>query len=97
MCVCTYKCQNIPLPGLLAPPPTHAVYCALSPSPIPGGWSNLQAIIPGGSSVPLIPRSICDDVLMDFDALVEVNSGLGTAAVIVMDNSVCQGMVALGF
>ena len=31
--------------------------------------------------------SICDDVLMDFDALVEVHSGLGTAAVIVMDKS----------
>lgn len=52
-----------------------------------GGWENLQAIIPGGASVPLIPRSICDDVLMDFDALVEVQSGLGTAAVIVMDKS----------
>lgn len=52
-----------------------------------GGWDNLQAIIPGGSSVPLIPRSVCDDVMMDFDALVAVNSGLGTAAVIVMDNS----------
>src|SRR3546814_7896102 len=37
-----------------------------------GGWSNLLAVIPGGSSVPLIPRSICDDVLMDFDALKEV-------------------------
>jgi len=52
-----------------------------------GGWDNLLAIIPGGSSVPLLPRSICDTVLMDFDALKEVNSGLGTAAVIVMDKS----------
>lgn len=52
-----------------------------------GGWDNLKAIIPGGASVPLIPKSICDDVLMDFDALVEVKSGLGTAAVIVMDQS----------
>lgn len=34
-----------------------------------GGWDNLQAIIPGGSSVPMLPRKICDDVLMDFDAL----------------------------
>lgn len=54
---------------------------------VKGGWDNLQAIIPGGSSVPLIPKSICDDVMMDFDALVEVQSGLGTAAVIVMDKS----------
>ncbi len=52
-----------------------------------GGWDNLLAIIPGGSSVPLLPKSICDDVLMDFDALREVRSGLGTAAVIVMDKS----------
>ena len=52
-----------------------------------GGWDNLLAVIPGGSSVPLIPKHICDDVLMDFDALREVKSGLGTAAVIVMDKS----------
>ena len=52
-----------------------------------GGWDNLKAVIPGGSSVPLLPREICDDVLMDFDALRDVKSGLGTAAVIVMDKS----------
>ncbi|MCH7542828.1 MAG: NADH-quinone oxidoreductase subunit NuoF [Proteobacteria bacterium] len=52
-----------------------------------GGWDNLLAVIPGGSSVPLIPKSICDSVLMDFDSLLEVKSGLGTAAVIVMDKS----------
>jgi NADH-quinone oxidoreductase subunit F len=52
-----------------------------------GGWDNLLAVIPGGSSVPLIPKAICDDVLMDFDSLRAVQSGLGTAAVIVMDKS----------
>ena len=52
-----------------------------------GGWDNLLAVIPGGASVPLIPKSICDTVLMDFDSLREVKSGLGTAAVIVMDKS----------
>ena len=52
-----------------------------------GGWDNLLAVIPGGSSVPLIPKDICDTVLMDFDALRDVKSGLGTAAVIVMDKS----------
>jgi NADH-quinone oxidoreductase subunit F len=52
-----------------------------------GGWDNLLAVIPGGSSVPLMTKDICDDVLMDFDALREVGSGLGTAAVIVMDKS----------
>ena len=52
-----------------------------------GGWDNLLAVIPGGSSVPLIPRSVCDDVAMNFDRLNAVQSGLGTAAVIVMDRS----------
>jgi len=52
-----------------------------------GGWDNLLAVIPGGASVPLLPKDICDDVLMDFDALKEVKSGLGTAAVMVMDKS----------
>jgi NADH-quinone oxidoreductase subunit F len=52
-----------------------------------GGWDNLLAVIPGGASVPLLPKDICDTVLMDFDSLVAVKSGLGTAAVIVMDKS----------
>jgi NADH-quinone oxidoreductase subunit F len=52
-----------------------------------GGWDNLLAVIPGGASVPVIPKSICDTVLMDFDSLRDVKSGLGTAAVIVMDRS----------
>jgi NADH-quinone oxidoreductase subunit F len=52
-----------------------------------GGWDNLLAVIPGGSSVPCIPKSICDEILMDFDSLQKVKSGLGTAAVIVMDKS----------
>ena len=52
-----------------------------------GGWDNLLAVIPGGSSVPLIPKSICDIVLMDFDSLKAVHSGLGTAGIIVMDKS----------
>ena len=37
--------------------------------------------------MPCLPKKICDDVLMDFDALKEAQSGLGTAAVIVMDKS----------
>ena len=53
-----------------------------------GGWENLQAIIPGGSSVPCLPSNICNDILMDFDSLRDVKSGLGTAAVMVMDKSV---------
>ena len=50
-----------------------------------GGWDNLLAVIPGGSSVRCIPKSVCDDILMDFDSLMAVKSGLGTAAVIVMN------------
>ena len=52
-----------------------------------GGWDNLLAAIPGGSSMPVLPKSICDTILMDFDSLVAVKSGLGTAAVVVMDKS----------
>ena len=52
-----------------------------------GGWDNLLAVIPGGSSVACIPKSVSDTVLMDFDSLAAVKSGLGTAAVIVMDRS----------
>merc|ERR1712198_708618 len=35
-----------------------------------GGWDNLLCVIPGGSSTPLIPKKVCDDVMMDFDDLV---------------------------
>ena len=48
-------------------------------------------MIPGGSSTPLIPKSVCETVLMDFDALIQAQTGLGTAAVIVMDRSVSKG------
>ncbi|KAI8631204.1 NADH-ubiquinone oxidoreductase [Xylariaceae sp. FL1651] len=54
---------------------------------VKGGWDNLLAIIPGGSSTPILPKHICDDQLMDFDALKDSQSGLGTAAVIVLDKS----------
>jgi len=69
--------MGIPLKELIE---THA-------GGVRGGWTNLLAVIPGGSSVPLIPQSICDTVRMDFDSLQEVKTGLGTAAVIVMDKS----------
>ncbi len=52
-----------------------------------GGWDNLLAVIPGGSSTPLLPKSVCDTVAMDFDSLRAAGSGLGTAGVIVMDKS----------
>ncbi len=52
-----------------------------------GGWDNLLAVIPGGSSVPCLPAPICNTMLMDFDSLREAQSGLGTAAVIVMNKS----------
>ena len=54
---------------------------------IRGGWDNLKAVIPGGSSVPMVPAEQIADAYMDFDALRDLKSGLGTAAVIVMDKS----------
>ena len=52
-----------------------------------GGWDNLLAVIPGGSSTPLMPIDVCADITMDFDALREAGTGLGTAGIIVMDKS----------
>jgi len=52
-----------------------------------GGWDNVLAVIPGGSSTPLLPKEICDTVLMDFDSLRAAQSGLGTAGLIVMDKT----------
>jgi len=54
---------------------------------IRGGWDNLKAVIPGGSSVPMVPAEQIMDAYMDFDTLRDLKSGLGTAAVIVMDKS----------
>ncbi len=69
--------MGIPLKELIE---THA-------GGVRGGWDNLLAVIPGGSSVPCIPKPTCESILMDFDSLREAKSGLGTAAVIVMDKS----------
>jgi NADH-quinone oxidoreductase subunit F len=52
-----------------------------------GGWDNLLAIIPGGSSTPLMPKDVCETMTMDFDALRNAGTGLGTAGIIVMDKS----------
>jgi len=71
------EAMSIPLRELIE---THA-------GGVRGGWDNLLAVIPGGSSVPVLPKSVCDTVLMDYDALRQAKSGLGTAAVIVMDKS----------
>ena len=54
---------------------------------VEGGWNNLQAVIPGGSSMPLLPKSICETIKMDFDSLISVKSGLGTAGVVVINKN----------
>ena len=50
-----------------------------------GGWENLKAVIPGGSSMPLLPKEICENITMDFDSLIENKSGLGTAGIVVIN------------
>ena len=50
-----------------------------------GGWENLKAVIPGGSSMPLLPKEICENITMDFDTLIENKSGLGTAGIVVIN------------
>jgi NADH-quinone oxidoreductase subunit F len=52
-----------------------------------GGWDNLLAVIPGGASVPMMPKNLCEEAIMDYDGLREHGSGLGTGAVMVMDRS----------
>jgi NADH-quinone oxidoreductase subunit F len=75
---CTVEeAMSVPLRELIE---THA-------GGVRGGWDNLLAVIPGGASVPLLPASQCQDLAMDFDTLKELKSGLGTAAVIVMDKT----------
>ena len=52
---------------------------------VTGGWDNLKAVIPGGSSMPLLPKNVCETIKMDFDSLVEQKSGLGTAGIVVIN------------
>ena len=37
--------------------------------------------------MPLLPKNICETIIMDFDALIEAKSGLGTAGIVVIDQS----------
>ena len=62
-----------------------------------GGWENLKAIIPGGSSMPMLPKEICETIKMDFDSLVEQKSGLGTAGIVVInkDQDIIQCMARI--
>ena len=64
-----------------------------------GGWDNLLAIIPGGSSTPMLPKQICDTITMDFDSLKNAGTGLGTAGVIVMNKTtdIVEAIVRLAF
>ena len=50
-----------------------------------GGWDNLKAVIPGGSSMPLLPKEVCETIRMDFDSLIKEKSGLGTAGIVVIN------------
>ena len=58
-----------------------------------GGVRNgnkLKGVIPGGSSMPVLPADVMMNVTMDFDALGKAGSGLGSGAVIVMDETTCM-------
>lgn len=50
----------------------------------------LKAVIPGGSSMPVLPAGIMMDLTMDYDAITKAGSGLGSGAVIVMDETTCM-------
>lgn len=50
----------------------------------------LKAVIPGGTSMPVVPGDIMMKVTMDYDSLQSVGSGLGSGAVIIMDDTTCM-------
>ena len=50
----------------------------------------LKAVIPGGSSVPVLPAAIMQDIHMDYDSLSKAGSLLGAGSVIVIDDSTCM-------
>jgi len=50
----------------------------------------LKAVIPGGSSMPILPANIIMELDMDYDSIQKAGSGLGSGAVIVMDETVCM-------
>ena len=50
----------------------------------------LKAVIPGGSSVPVLPAETIIDLTMDFDTIQKAGSGLGTGAAIIMDETTCM-------
>ena len=54
------------------------------------GGRRLKAVIPGGSSVPVLPAEIIIDLTMDFDTIQKAKSGLGTGAAVVMDETTCM-------
>ncbi len=54
------------------------------------GGNQLKGVIPGGSSMPVLPADIMRDITMDYDALAKAGSGLGSGAVIVMDETTCM-------
>ncbi len=54
------------------------------------GGRKLKAVIPGGSSVPVLPADIIMDLTMGFDALQNAKSGFGTGAMVVMDETTCM-------
>lgn len=51
---------------------------------------SLKAVIPGGSSVPVLPGEVMMDVNMDYDSISNAGSMLGSGAVIVMDETTCM-------
>jgi NADH-quinone oxidoreductase subunit F len=55
-----------------------------------GGWGNLKAVIPGGSSMPVLPGDVMMATDMDYDAIAKAGSMLGSGAVIVMDETRCM-------
>ncbi len=63
--------------------------CSTSAGGMRGG-RKLKAVIPGGSSVPVLPAALIMDCTMDYDSLRKAGSAVGTGAMIVMDETTCM-------
>lgn len=54
------------------------------------GGRRLKAVIPGGSSMPILPGDVMMNLTMDYDSIQKAGSGLGSGAVIIMDETTCM-------
>ena len=81
------SCQS---PGQLRNSARYAICLLLEMAGGMRGGKKLKAVIPGGSSAPVLPGEIMMDLTMDYDSIAKAGSMLGSGAVIVMNEDICM-------